>query len=146
MLRLIFSLLMAIGLLTATVQSDAWAACRSNCRSHCCRTSVPCGSACGCETQMVTKTVMVPTYVEEMRTCMRTEYQREEKTRTYTVYNQVPVTEEKTCTYTVMVPQQQTKTVTYTVQKPVWETKTAQYTVCEYYTEEIGRASCRERV
>ena len=82
MQRSIFSLFIAFGLL-ATVQNDVWAECGGDC----------CASNC-CEPQMVTKTVMVPTYETETRTVMCTEYQREERTRTYTVNKRVAVPEE----------------------------------------------------
>src|SRR5688572_11722507 len=59
-----------------------------------------------CAPAMQTRTVMVPTYVTEMRTITATEYRQEQRQRNYTVTKRVPVNEQREVNYTVMVPQQ----------------------------------------
>ena len=89
----------------------------------------PCGT--------VVRTIYVPECTTEMRTVTRTRYHQEQRERQITVYKRVPITEEKTANYTVMVPETRTKTVTYNVCKPVWETQTREYTVNVPYTEPV---------
>ena len=115
------ALLPLVGLLILGSQSDAWA-CRGNkccaqCTDCCCETTCSCPADCCCDAEpaTITKTVMVPTYVTEKRKVHVTEYKKEERTRTCTVTKCVPITEEKTETYTVMVPETRTKMVDYTV-------------------------------
>jgi len=72
MLRRVMCLLPALGLLVVTASDDASAglfkkkSCKSSC-SSCCDSAPACGGCeataadCGCGTEMVTRTVMVPT-------------------------------------------------------------------------------------
>ncbi len=102
-----------------------------------CGGSVVCGKSAG--PVYVEKTVMVPTWVNETRTVMCTEYQQQQRARTFTVYRQVPETKQVEQTYTVMVPEVHTKTVEYTVNVPVTEERTCQVQVCVPVWEEVER-------
>src|SRR5687768_2034717 len=108
--RLLF-LLPAVALLVSTAQSPVWAHGGCGC-SDCGGVEGPCGEGdCGCPT--MTRTCYRPEYTTEMRTVTRCEYKTEQRERQVTVYNWVPITEEKTATYTVMRPETRTRTVTY---------------------------------
>ena len=113
-----------------------------------------CGTvaAAPCEPQMVEQTVMVPTYVTETRMVTATEYKQEQRERTVTVYKQVPQTEQRTQTCTVMVPETagagrsitpsasqscETKTQDYTVHVPYYEDVEQKYTVQVPHYEDV---------
>src|SRR5262249_12250518 len=120
-------LMLGVSLALATVADAGWH--RHGLRGGCysgpaclgqmasCAAAMPCGSGCGttcapaptCAPAMVEQVVMVPEMTTETRKVMVTQYQTEQKSRTYTIQRQVPRTETRTGTRTVMVPT--TKTV-----------------------------------
>lgn len=90
----------------------------------------PCQSFC-----VVEKTVMVPTWVTEMRTVQVTECRTEMRQRPVTTYKQVAETKMVTEQYTVQVPEQRVRTETFTVCRPVTRQVPRQYTVNVPYQE-----------
>src|SRR5688572_6658008 len=87
----------------------------------------PCTATC-VQYQTVERTVMVPTYVTEMREAQITCYRPEQRQREFTVHRQVPHIRTTTQAYTIHVPETRTKVVNYTVAKPVYETRAQEYT------------------
>ena len=123
----------AIALLVAsTANAAAWSRC-GGCTDPCAKPKVArCVQGCQpahCGPMTEARIVMVPTYVCETRTVCTTEYKKEERKRSYTVYRKVPVEEERVEMYTVMVAKKETKKIPYTVSVPVTETETKEYTV-----------------
>jgi hypothetical protein len=94
---------------------------------------------------MVEKTVMVPTWVTEMRKVQVVECRLETRQRTVTVAQQVPETQTVTDQYTIQVPETRVRTENYTVCKPVTRDVTRQYTVNVPYqeTRQATRRVCK---
>merc|ERR1739848_709391 len=106
------------------------------CASHCTTAASCMPASCAPSYCSVEKTVMVPEWGYETRTVTTTEYQKEARTRTYTVCKQVPVTTQKEVKYTVHEKEWKTKEETYYVSEPVWSEKEVEYTVHETVQEE----------
>jgi hypothetical protein len=92
-----------------------------------------------CAPAMVEQVVMVPEMITETRKVLVTEYQPEEKRRTYTVQRLMPKTEIRTGTRTVMVPVTRTIEKQYTVMVPRIETRTGIRTVMRPVTRTVER-------
>lgn len=94
---------------------------------------------------LVEKTVMVPTWVTEMRKVQVVECRLETRQRTVTISQQVPETQTVTDQYTIQVPESRVRTETYTVCKPVTRDVTRQYTVNVPYqeTRQATRRVCK---
>src|SRR5687767_13456292 len=84
--------------------------CRRGCGggcSDCYSAAGACADAAPCQSyEMVEKTIMVPTWVNETRTVNVCRYRQETRQRTYTIVRRVPETKTVTENYTVMVPEQ----------------------------------------
>lgn len=92
-------------------------------------------AACGPQYQLVQKTVMVPTWVTEMRTVYVTQCVPEERHKTVTVKKSVPVVRQVTKAYTVLVPEVRSRTVEYDVCRTVWQDQPQEYAVNIPYQE-----------
>ncbi len=64
------------------------------------------------------KIVLIPKYVTENRAVCVTEYHKETRQRSYTVYKTIPVEEERIATSIEWVPKKETKTIEYSVMVP----------------------------
>ena len=85
--------------------------------------------------QTVTKTIMVPATTMETRQAQSVEYRDEARTRSVTVYDQVPATRQVTTEQTVLVPATRNRTETFTVQVPVVSSVPQAITVQALHTE-----------
>ena len=97
---------------------NTFGGCCDPCVNSHCGACIPCKALDPGPIQAM-KIVMVPKYVTEARAVCVTEYKKETRQRTYTVYKTVPVEEERIATVVEWVPKTETKTVEYTVTVPV---------------------------
>ncbi len=106
------------------------------------RSKVVCEVATECvTTTFVEQTILVPHTVIETRKVQTVEEHPEEREKTFTVFDTVPVTKTISKQETIMVDETRTRTETYTVTKPVWKDVSEEYTVQAEHTE--VRQGCR---
>ena len=137
------SVLLGLALLFVTSTSSTEAGRRRVCRLwnfgngyHSCLdncTGQLCGPVCSqpCNYQEVECTVMVPQTFYETRKITTTQYQRQQRQRTITVYQRVPRKEVRQVNYTVCEPVIRQREIKHWTCRPVWEQREVPYTYFE---------------